>query len=131
MEASDLLKTITRGVLVSLLLLPVFTLAANCDRFYVGLYYWGAEVNTFQPCGSKHTYWVSASSWVLSPLKQYLQTNASEPYRAVYIEMRGHLLDEKTDGFASQYDGLIRISEVISKDVEIPPGCKQPEKAGL
>ncbi len=117
-------------MLVSLFLLPVFTLAASCDRVYSGLYYWGAEVNTFQPCGSKHTYWVSASSWVLGPLKQFLQANTCEPYQPIYIEMRGHLLDEKTDGFASQYDGLIRISEVISKDLEIPPGCKQAEKTG-
>ncbi len=115
-------------MLVSLLLLPVFTFAASCDRVYVGLYRWGAEVNTFQPCGSKHTYWVSASYWILSPLKRYLHKSTSEPYQPVYIEMRGHLLDEKTDGFASQYDGLIRISEVISKNVVIPAGCKQTEK---
>lgn len=119
-----------RGLLVSVLLLPVVTLGASCDRIYAGLYFWGAEVNAFQPCGSGKAYWVSASSWVLGPLKAYLQKHTSKPYRPVYIEMRGHLLDEKTDGFASQYDGLIRISEVISKDVEIPADCEQAEKAG-
>jgi hypothetical protein len=119
------MKTI---LLIGMLLQPVMTTAATCDRTYTGLYRWGAEVNTFQPCGSDTTYWVSASAWILGPLKAYLQQHTGRPYQPVYIEMRGHLLDEETGGFASQYDGLVRISEIISKDTKIPAGCKPAER---
>jgi len=115
-----------RILLVSVLLQPVYSTGATCDRSYTGLYYRGAEVNTFQPCGSDTTYWVSASTWVLGPLQAYLQQHTRRPYQPLYIEMRGHLLDEETGGFASRYDGLIRISEILGKDTRIPAGCAQP-----
>jgi hypothetical protein len=118
-----------RILLVNILLLPVMTAGATCDRLYTGLYRWGAEVNTFQPCGSDTDSWVSASTWILGPLKAYLQQHTGRPYQPVYIEMRGHLLDEETGGFASQYDGLVRISEVIRKDTKIPAGCEQPARS--
>ena len=93
------------------------------DRDYKGIYYWGHEVNAFQPCGSEETYWVSASSWMLSPLKAYIESNTSQPYQPVYVEFRGHLLNEEVDGFAKNYDGLMRISEINAKRIDIPAEC--------
>jgi len=46
------------------------------------------------------------------------------PYQPIYLEFRGHLLDEVVDGFAVDYDGLIRISEIYHLGVPIPPDCK-------
>jgi hypothetical protein len=93
------------------------------DRNYRGIYTGGHEVNTFQPCGSEETYWVSASSWILSPLKEYVESSKSQPYQPVYLEFRGRLLNENVDGFAENYDGLIRISEINAKRIDMPAGC--------
>ena len=42
----------------------------------------------------------------------------------MYIEFHGHLLNEKVDGFALNYDGLIRISEVREYSFAIPAACQ-------
>ncbi len=86
--------------------------AGDCDAVYKGNYTWGAEVDVFQPCGSEKVYWVSASSWVKSPLIEYVKNTTSRAYQSVYIEFRGRILNEVRDGFAEQYDGLIRVSEI-------------------
>ena len=104
---------------------------AEYDNEYQGIYYWGAEVNTFSPCDLEKTFWVSGSSWLLRPLYDYVKEETKSPYQPVYIEFRGHLLDEKLDGFASDYDGLIRISELRLKSVNIPQRCRvHPSKRG-
>ena len=113
------------GIMIASLA-SIFTLAVNAvdfDREYRGIYYLGAEVNTFSPCDSEKTYWVSGSSWVLDPLYQYVKEKTKKPYEPVYIEFRGHLLKEILDGFAAGYDGLIRISEVRLKTLNIPQHC--------
>ena len=86
--------------------------ACDCDTVYKGNYTWGAEVDVFQPCGSEKVYWVSASSWVKGPLIEYVKNTTIRAYQSVYIEFRGHILNEVRDGFAEQYDGLIRVSEI-------------------
>ena len=99
--------------------------AGDCDRVFRGLYTWGAEVNVFQPCGSGDVFWVSASSWVQGPLIEYVQKNIATPYQSIYIEFRGVLLNEVRDGFAEQYDGLIRVSEITHKSRDIPVECSK------
>jgi hypothetical protein len=42
----------------------------------------------------------------------------------MYIEFRGHILDEKVDGFAANYDGLIHVSEVCEYSFGVSSGCK-------
>ena len=109
-------------------LINIFTMeakGAEYDSEYQGIYYWGAEVNTFSPCDSEKTYWVSGSSWVLRPLHDYAKEETKSPYEPVYIEFRGHLLDEKLDGFAAEYEGLIRISEIRLKSLKIPQLCPE------
>jgi len=104
--------------IIRLIVILIFSLyvvnvtAAEYNKKYKGLYYWGAEVNTFHPCDTKEKYWVSASSWVIGSAIEYLKKNTNKPYQPIYIEFRGHLLDEVLDGFAANTDGLIRISEL-------------------
>lgn len=42
----------------------------------------------------------------------------------IYIEFRGHMLDEEVGGFAADYDGHIRISEIKKRSLDIPMECK-------
>jgi hypothetical protein len=99
--------------------------ANDCEMVFKGLYTWGAEVNVFQPCGSKDVFWVSASSWVQGPLIEYVQKSIATPYQSIYIEFRGVLLNEVRGGFAEQYDGLIRVSEINHKSRDIPVECSK------
>ncbi len=98
---------------------------SDCDEVFAGRYYWGAEVNAFRPCGQAVSYWVSASSWVQAPLIELAETRSSQPYQPVFVKFRGHLLDEVRDGFAEDYDGLVRISEVLEMSAALPAECKE------
>lgn len=107
-------------------MLSVSAVKANdCTREFSGLYTWGAEVNVFQPCGSNDVFWVSASSWVMRPLIDYVESATSSPYQSIYIEFSGNVLNEVRAGFAEQYDGLIRVSEINHKSSQIPAGCSK------
>lgn len=111
---------------ISLLLLTF--LLASCDRsgldqIYIGKYYWGAEVNSFTPCNTKTSYWVSYN-WAGIEMNNFYKKNSKAPYQPMYIKFRGHLLNEKVDGFATDYDGLMRISEVQEFSFDIPTTCK-------
>jgi hypothetical protein len=99
--------------------------ASDFDDVFSGRYYWGAEVDSFHPCGKGASYWVSASSWVQAPLIELVKTQTKEPYRPVFVKFRGHLLDEERDGFAADYDGLIRISEILEMSSELPADCRE------
>src|SRR5688572_31225307 len=102
-----------RGVVALAIAVSASASATDIDDVFLGRYYWGAEVDSFRPCGQSDSYWVSASSWVQAPLIGLVKTQTEEPYKPVFVKFRGHFLDEVRDGFAAEYDGLIRISEVL------------------
>jgi hypothetical protein len=92
---------------------------------YQGLYTWGHEVRSFQPCGSRQVYWVKTSPELQQELADYHQASTSRPYEAIYIEFMGAESDEERTGFARDYDGLIRIDALTTKSATIPPACSQ------
>ena len=57
-------------------------------------------------------------------MHEFYKKHRKEPYQFMYIKFRGHVLDEEIDGFATQYDGLIRISETKEYTFELPASCK-------
>jgi len=106
------------------LCIPLVTSGADFDKIYKGTYTWGHEVNVFQPCGSREAYWVSVSRWVQRHLLDFYKNTTIKPYQPIYIEFRGHLLDEEVGGFAADYAGLIRISGIKKGALDIPMECK-------
>ncbi len=96
--------------------------AVDFDSIFEGKYIWGHEVHSFTPCGSDVSYWVSFN-WAGQVMQDFYENNVKAPYQPMYLKFRGHLLDEKMDGFAEQYDGLIRISEVKGYSFEQPIDC--------
>lgn len=113
-----------RRLVISMICVMLTACNEEVDRIIAGRFIWGAEVTTIQPCQSQLVYWVSASSWTRGPLLDFYQNNVTKPYQPVYIEFRGQILDEKVGGFAADYDGLIRISEIKTKALQIPDNCK-------
>ena len=110
-----------RLILISLLIFLSSSLQAT-DRIYKGKYTYGPEAKIFSPCSSEVAYWVSFD-WAGLQMQEYYKQHQQVPYQRLYIEFRGHLLNEKVDGFAFEYDGLIRISEVKKQTFELPDDC--------
>jgi len=110
-------------LVISIIYATLIACSADNDSIYAGRFVWGAEVITFQPCHSKKVYWVSASSWIRGPLLEFYKNTTTKPYQPVYIQFRGQLLDEKVDGFAADYDGLMRISEIKKTALQLPEHC--------
>ncbi|QSX77944.1 hypothetical protein [Agrilutibacter solisilvae] len=92
-----------------------------------GHYTWGAEVETFRPCGSTQSFWVIGDKVLLQPLRDRsaaLAKTRGKPYQPVYIEASGASEGKATDGFAADYDGVYRLAAVqAAKDVS-PADCK-------
>jgi hypothetical protein len=99
------------------------------DKTFRGRFYWGHEVRSFQPCGSKKAYWVTARAQTLQPLRERaekLRDRRGKPYPPVYIEAVGAIdTKSKRDGFAKDYDGLFRLSKVTRVSDVVPKQCAQ------
>ena len=112
------------GSLVALLLAAACQpSAAQPGQIYSGIFVWGAEVRTFAPCGQKVRYWVSGPGSVTAPLLEFYRKNTTQPYGRIYITLRGQLLDEERDGFAADYDGLLKVSQVLGMSKDAPREC--------
>ena len=89
-----------------------------------GVYIFGHEVRSFQPCGSTKIYWTKAVSPKISARLRKRHTElAARPYGRIYVVVSGRPTDEKTTGFAEFYAGYFEISELLKADGQIPPGC--------
>jgi len=97
--------------------------AADYDTIYKAKYSWGHEVNSVTLCNSKVTYWANFN-WAGQEMLAFYKRHKKQPYQSLYITFRGHLLDEVVDGFAADYAGLMRISEVLDYSFEPIPSCQ-------
>ena len=101
------------------------TACSSVDSEHIGgLYVWGHEVETFQPCSGPSEFWVAGEESLLKPLREKAdEANKAQPYRPVYVEVRAILEGKATDGFAADYDGVYRFTVVKSISSSVPPGC--------
>ena len=101
--------------------------ASASDGTLRGRLYWGHEVRSFQPCGSKNAYWVLGEDKVLQPLRrrsEKLRAQHGKPYRPLYIEAAGVIdTDSARDGFAKDYNGLFHLHEVLRVSDLVPKRC--------
>lgn len=106
-----------------LIVLSTLSLASAAEGTYSGIYVYGAEVRSFRPCNEKTDFWVSFD-WAGIAMQDYYKQNKTEPYQEMYVEFRGQVLNERAGGFAEDFDGLIRISEVFKYTFEVPASCR-------
>ena len=80
---------------------------------FKGLYTFGNEVNTFQECASQKVYWVNDS--LVNMRKPYEESVKflSYPYESVYAEVKGYLSGKSSEGYASEYENVLVITEII------------------
>ncbi len=111
-----------RPVSLFAVILAVFGCAGPPDPIS-GVYTWGAEVNTFRPCGGDKTFWVVAPDSVLHTLRSAHDSLASEPAQGILVEVMTMHSGRKPEGFAKRYDGVLGIVEVLSVQDSVPARC--------
>ncbi len=96
------------------------------NKSYRGVYTWGAEVETFAPCGGKKSYWVSGNSKLLEKLKNEHQKVTTKPYQGIDVTLVGTIDTSKKDldGFAAEYDGVFNLTSIESLFKPNGGGCK-------
>lgn len=114
---------------VLLLTLLAATTAWPADRKLRGRYYFGPDVEVFEPCTQVISYWVKGSDKVLRPLRhrsEELHQKRGKPYRPVYVELVGSI-DTKTEreGAAANYDGLLHVRKVLKTSSAVPKKCSE------
>jgi hypothetical protein len=109
------------------LMLFAASTAWAADGNHRGLFYWGHEVESFQPCGSKKSFWVEGDEKTLQPLRdrtEKLRKERGKPYQPIYVEAAGLFeTKSKREGFAESYDGLFRLHKVARVSALVPKGC--------
>ncbi len=93
---------------------PATPVEKKTSVVFKGLYTFGNEVRTFRDCkGSQTVYWVNDS--IGSLRAKYEKTNRfpSYPYESVYAEVKGYLAGKSSEGYASEYENVLVVTEVI------------------
>lgn len=115
------------AVVLSTLLLA--TDAWPADRKLRGRYYYGPDVEVFEPCTQVISYWVKGSDKVLQPLRsrsEDLHQKRGKPYRPVYVELVGSIdTRAEREGFAANYDGLLHVRRVLKTSGTVPKKCSE------
>ena len=110
------------------MLMGVIIFTAACaptetDRRYDARYLWGHEVNVVCPCDETRCYWVRADDPIRQRLSAFVERADHPPYTPVYLEFEGARVDETPDGFAADYDGIIRVRRILTLAPTLPAHC--------
>jgi hypothetical protein len=89
----------------------------------LGVYTWGAEVNTWRSCGGTETRWVQARPRIRDQLAEAHRRLTTRPYQGILVRAYLRHSGSTPDGFALDYDGLIRIDSVLSIGHAVPASC--------
>lgn len=109
------------------LILFAATTASASDGNHRGRFYWGHEVQSFHPCGSKKAYWAEGEEKTIQALRdrnERLREQRGKPYQPIYIEAVGSIdTKAKREGFAEDYDGLFQLRKVVRVSNVVPKDC--------
>jgi len=74
-----------------------------------GFYVYGANRNTFQPCGSDKRYWVEGDNDQVGQLQQDYLAQSTATLQVLFAELRGKL--DTTQDYP-EHDGIVRLTAV-------------------
>jgi len=77
---------------------------------YTGLYSQGFEVDSFQPCGSRESWWVTDGE----ELRRRYRAIATAQYQQVYVELRGTIGPEGKYGHMGAHTRELSVQEVLT-----------------
>jgi hypothetical protein len=88
----------------------VSNLAEPEGERFTGHYSQGFEVDSFRPCGSEESWWVTQGD----ELRARYRALAPGPYEEVYVEVRGHAGPTGEFGHLGAYDRELAAGEVVT-----------------
>ena len=116
-----------RMILLAITTISVLASCTSTDRQKIrGSYVWGHETETFTPCGSSQSLWVVGDVALLQPLRDIAAEQSQfkgQPYLPIYLEVAGTIEPQASDGFAADYDGVLRITHVYASQSSLPNHC--------
>lgn len=90
-----------------------------------GYYVYGAERNSFQPCGSDKRYWVEGENVAVSEIQQLYLSKVNTDLQVMFVELAGELDTEAVETFAG-HNGVFNIDSVITLRTPIDSDCAIP-----
>jgi hypothetical protein len=113
----------------AILLALLATSAWPADARYRGRFYFGPDVQVFEPCTELKAYWIEGTDKALKPLitrSEQLAEKRGKANLPVYVELLGRI-DTKTkrEGPAQDYDGLLHVSKVLKSSTTLPKRCRE------
>lgn len=114
----------------SVALALLLSACATPSAVFDGVYVWGAEVETFTACGSDKEWWVLADEPTWLQLRDAHQALTVKPYEGIAVQVSGYYAGPATQeaggGFATQYDGLFRVTKLLATRKRDDAACKTP-----
>ncbi|MGL5008057.1 MAG: hypothetical protein ACRC53_12020 [Plesiomonas sp.] len=114
---------------IALMLSASSVYAANDPIQVKGMYVWGEDVETFQPCNDPSVYWLNGEPEALAQLRTQAKEAAdknNQPYQPIYVDLE--VTEDVPQGeFAEDYDGVYRLVNVNSVSAKIPAECKRQQ----
>lgn len=91
-----------------------------------GFYVYGANRNSFQPCGSEQRYWIEGDNALVGQLQQdYLQKSTAS-LQVLYAELLGQI--DPTTSYP-EHSGIVRLSGINALKVPSDSECRLPDGA--
>lgn len=87
-----------------------------------GYYVYGAERNTFQPCGSDRKYWIEGENVAVSQLQQDYLRESSTELQVMFAELAGQVDETAVDNFAG-HDGVFVVESVVALRLPVDSDC--------
>lgn len=113
----------------AILLATLAAAAWPADSRYRGRFYYGPDVQVFEPCTELKAYWVEGDAKVLKPLvsrSEALRAQRGKDHLPLYVELTGRV-DTRSprEGPAEDYDGFLHVRKVLRTSTSIPKRCRE------
>ena len=95
----------------------------------LGVYNYGPEVNTFQPCGGSDIFWVVGADSILQSLRAAHDSLVAGPGEGILIRAFTRHSGRVREGFAERYDANLGITQVLATTALVPENCIKTEWA--
>lgn len=91
-----------------------------------GFYVYGANRNSFQPCGSEQRYWVEGDSEQIGQLQQDYLSQSTASLQVLYAELRGQI--DTTQSYP-EHSGVVQLTAVTQLKLPSDSECSLPAGA--
>jgi len=91
-----------------------------------GFYVYGANRNSFQPCGSDQRYWVEGDNEQVGQLQQDYLSQSTASLQVLYAELRGQI---DTSTSYPEHSGVVQLTAVTTLKLPSDSECSLPQGA--